>query len=173
MTYYDQNRERFLEELKAWLRIPSISTLPENKGDIRRAAEFARDALTAAGLANAGLIEGEGNPLVYAEWLGAPGKPTLLFYGHYDVQPPDPLDEWKSPPFEPAIRNDNIYARGSADDKGQTYILIKAVDGLLKQHGKLPINVKFLVEGEEEVGGEHIESYVASKPARLKCDPAG
>ncbi len=118
------------------------------------------------------LIEGEGNPLVYAEWLDAPGKPTVLFYGHYDVQPPDPLDEWKSPPFEPDIRNNNIYARGSADDKGQTYILIKAVEGLLKQHGKLPINVKFLIEGEEEVGGEHIEAYVASKPARLKADAA-
>ena len=103
MTYYEQNRGRFLEELKTWLRIPSISTEPEHKGDIRRAAEFARDALTAAGCANAGLIEGEGNPLVYAEWLGAPGKPTLLFYGHYDVQPPDPLEEWKSPPFEPEV----------------------------------------------------------------------
>jgi len=109
---------------------------------------------------------------VYAEWLGAPGKPTLLMYGHYDVQPPDPLDEWKTPPFEPDIRNDNIYARGSADDKGQTMILMKAVDGLLKQHGKLPINVKFLIEGEEEVGGEHIEAYVKSKPARIQADAA-
>ena len=172
MTYYEQNRERFLEELKAWLRIPSISTLPENKGDIQRAAEFARDALTAAGLANAGLIEGEGNPLVYAEWLGAPGKPTLLFYGHYDVQPPDPLDEWKSPPFEPDVRGDNIYARGSSDDKGQTYILIKAVESLLKTKGKLPCNVRFLIEGEEEVSGEHIESYVASKPPNLASDAA-
>jgi len=172
MTYYEQNRERFLEELKTWLRIPSISTLPENKGDIRRAAEFARDALTAAGLAKAGLIEGEGNPLVYAEWLGAPGKPTLLFYGHYDVQPPDPLEEWKSPPFEPDVRGDNIYARGSSDDKGQTYILIKAVESLLKTKGKLPCNVRFLIEGEEEVSGEHIESYVASKPPNLKSDAA-
>ena len=102
---------------------------------------------------------------MYAEWLGAPGKPTPVLYGHYDVQPPDPLDEWKSPPFEPDMRNNNIYARGSADDKGQTYIQIKAVEGLLKQHGKLPVNVKFLIEGEEEVGGEHIESYVESKPA--------
>ncbi len=131
-----------------------------------------RDELSKAGLQQAQLIEGQGNPLVYAEWLDASGKPTLLLYGHYDVQPPDPLDEWKSPPFEPAIRNDNIYARGSADDKGQTYILIKAVEGLLKQHGRLPINVKFLIEGEEEVGGEHIESYVASKPARIKADAA-
>jgi len=172
MNYYQQHHEDYLEGLKTFLRIPSISTLSEHKPDIRRAAEFVRDELTKAGLDQAQLIEGEGNPLVYGEWLGAPGKPTLLLYGHYDVQPPDPLDEWKTPPFEPAIRNDNIYARGSADDKGQTYILIKAVEGLLKQHGKLPINVKFLIEGEEEVGGEHIESYVASKPARIKADAA-
>ena len=163
MNYYEQHHQDYLEGLKTFLRIPSISTLSEHKPDIRRAAEFVRSELEKAGLKQAQLIEGQGNPLVYAEWLGAPGKPTLLLYGHYDVQPPDPLDEWKSPPFEPAIRNDNIYARGSADDKGQTYILIKAVEGLLKQHGKLPINVKFLIEGEEEVGGEHIESYVASQ----------
>ena len=170
MNYYEQHHDAYLEGLKTFLRIPSISTLTEHKPDIRRAAEFVRGELERAGLKEAQLIEGQGNPLVYAEWLGAPGKPTVLFYGHYDVQPPDPLDEWKTPPFEPDIRNNNIYARGSADDKGQTYILIKAVDGLLKQHGKLPINVKFLIEGEEEVGGEHIEAYVASKPARLKCD---
>jgi acetylornithine deacetylase/succinyl-diaminopimelate desuccinylase-like protein len=173
MNYYQDNRERFLEELKTWLRIPSISSLPEHKEDIRRAAEFAREALSNAGVQNAGLIESEGrNPLVYGEWLGAPGKPTLLFYGHYDVQPPDPLDEWKSPPFEPDVRNDNIYGRGTSDDKGQTYILIKAVEGLLKTHGKLPCNVRFLLEGEEEMGGEHIESFVATKPARLKADAA-
>ncbi len=172
MNYYEQNSERFLEGLKQFLRIPSISTLPEHKPDIRLAAEFVAGELRGAGLANAGLIEGEGNPLVYGEWLGAPGKPTLLFYGHYDVQPPDPLDEWKSPPFEPEIRNDNLYARGSADDKGQVYLLIKAVEGFLKSRGKLPVNVKFLIEGEEEVGGEHIEGYVASKPARLKADAA-
>ena len=122
MNYFEANRERYLEELKTWLRIPSVSTLPEHKDDIRRAAEFARAAAD-RGLDKAGLIEGEGNPLVYAEWLGAPGKPTLLFYGHYDVQPPDPLEEWKSPPFTPEVRNGNIYARGSSDDKGQTYIL--------------------------------------------------
>jgi len=172
MTYTQEHQSEFVEGLKAFLRIPSISTLSEHKPDIRRAAEFAKSELERAGLTNAALIEGEGNPLVYAEWLGAPGKPTILFYGHYDVQPPDPLDEWKSPPFEPAIRNDNIYARGSADDKGQTFILMKAVEGLLKQNGKLPINVKFLIEGEEEVGGEHIEAYVKSKPARIKADAA-
>jgi acetylornithine deacetylase/succinyl-diaminopimelate desuccinylase-like protein len=172
MNYFQQHHPDYLEGLKTFLRIPSISTLSEHKPDIQKAAEFVRDELKKAGLDQAQLIEGQGNPLVYAEWLGAPGKPTLLFYGHYDVQPPDPLDEWTSPPFEPAVRNDNIYARGSADDKGQTYILVKAVEGLLKQHGKLPINVKFLVEGEEEVGGEHIEAYVGSKPARLKADAA-
>jgi acetylornithine deacetylase/succinyl-diaminopimelate desuccinylase-like protein len=172
MNYYEQHHQDYLEGLKTFLRIPSISTLSEHKPDIQKAAEFVKSELAKAGLQQAQLIEGAGNPLVYAEWLGAPGKPTILFYGHYDVQPPDPLDEWRSPPFEPAIRNDNIYARGSADDKGQTYILIKAVEGLLKQHGRLPVNVKFLIEGEEEVGGEHIESYVASKPVRIKADAA-
>jgi len=172
MSYYEQNRAAFLETLKALLRIPSISTLPEHKPDIRRAAEFLVEQLRDAGLGSAGLIEGPGNPLVYAEWLGAPGKPTLLLYGHYDVQPVDPLEEWKSPPFEPDIRNDNIYARGACDDKGQTLILVKAVEGLLKTNGALPVNVKFLIEGEEEAGGEHITHYVKQKPPRLASDAA-
>src|ERR1035438_1139436 len=171
MNYYQENHAAFLEGLKTWLRIPSISTLSEHKPDIRRAAEFALNELRAAGLTGE-LIEGEGNPLVFAEWTGAPGKPTLLMYGHYDVQPPDPLDEWKSPPFEPEVRGQDIFARGSSDDKGQTYILIKAVEGLLKTRGKLPVNVKFLIEGEEETGGEHIESYVGQQPARIACDAA-
>src|SRR5690242_4747791 len=172
ITYYEQHRGEFLEGLKTFLRIPSISTLPEHKSDVRRAAEFARDELKSAGMTQARLIEGDGNPLVYAEWLGAPGKPTLLFYGHYDVQPPDPLDEWTSPPFEPDVRGDNIYARGSCDDKGQVYIQIKAVEGLLKTTGRLPVNVKFLLEGEEETGGEHIEAYVKTRPPELKADAA-
>jgi len=171
MNYYQENQAAFLDGLKTFLRIPSISTLSEHKPDIRRAAEFVLNELTAAGLTGE-MIEGEGNPLVYAEWTGAPGKPTLLMYGHYDVQPPDPLDEWKSPPFEPEVRGNDIFARGSSDDKGQTYILVKAVEGLLKTRGKLPVNVKFLIEGEEETGGEHIESYVGSRPARLKSDAA-
>jgi acetylornithine deacetylase/succinyl-diaminopimelate desuccinylase-like protein len=171
MNYYQEHQAAFLDGLKTFLRIPSISTLTEHKPDIRRAAEFVLNELTAAGLTGE-MIEGEGNPLVYAEWTGAPGKPTLLMYGHYDVQPPDPLDEWKSPPFEPEVRGKDIFARGSSDDKGQTYILVKAVEGLLKTRGKLPVNVKFLIEGEEETGGEHIESYVGSKPARLKSDAA-
>ncbi|HLK47777.1 MAG TPA: dipeptidase [Bryobacteraceae bacterium] len=172
MNYYQQHQSQFVEGLSTFLRIPSISTLSEHKPDIQRAAEFVRDELRAAGMTSAELIQGQGNPLVYAEWTGAPGKPTILFYGHYDVQPPDPLDEWKSPPFEPQIRGNDIFARGSADDKGQVYIQIKAVEGLLKTTGKLPVNVKFLIEGEEECGGEHIEAYVKSKPPRLKSDAA-
>jgi acetylornithine deacetylase/succinyl-diaminopimelate desuccinylase-like protein len=171
MTYYQEHQSEFLEGLKTFLRIPSISTLSEHKSDIRRAAEFARGELERAGL-KAELIEGDGNPLVYAEWLKAPGKPTILFYGHYDVQPPDPLDEWKSPPFEPEVRGDNIYARGSADDKGQVYIQIKAVESLIKSTGRLPVNVKFLLEGEEETGGEHIEAYVKTRPPKLQADAA-
>ena len=166
------DRPALLEGLKNFLRIPSISALSENKPDIRRAAGFVRDELTAAGL-TAKLIESadpNANPLVYAEWLHAPGKPTILFYGHYDVQPPDPLDEWKSPPFEPEVRGDNLFARGAADDKGQVYLQIKAVDALLKRDGKLPVNVKFLIEGEEETGGEHIEAYVKSRPALIAAD---
>src|SRR6202158_6079671 len=172
MNYYQQHQSEFVEGLRAFLRIPSVSTLPEHKFDIRRAAEFVRNELRAAGMTSAELIEGTGNPLVYAEWLGAPGKPTILFYGHYDVQPPDPLGEWKSPPFEAEVRGQDIFARGSSDDKGQTYIQIKAVEGLLKTTGKLRVNVKFLIEGEEETGGEHIEEYVKSKPPRLKADAA-
>ncbi len=172
MNYYQEHQSEFLESLKAFLRIPSISALSENKPDIRRAAEFAKSELLAAGMTSAELIEGGGNPLVYAEWLKAPGKPTVLFYGHYDVQPPDPLEEWKSPPFEPEVRGDDIFARGACDDKGQVMIQVKAVQGLLKTTGKLPVNVKFLLEGEEETGGTHIEAYVKTKPPRLKADAA-
>jgi len=171
MNYFQQHHAEYVDGLKAFLRIPSISALSEHKPDIQRAAQFALDQLRGAGLSGE-LIEGDGNPLVYAEWLGAPGKPTLLFYGHYDVQPPDPLDEWKSPPFEPEIRGNDIFARGACDDKGQVFIQIKAVEGLMKRDGKLPVNVKFLLEGEEETGGEHIERYVTTKPPRLKADAA-
>jgi len=172
--YYQANRDQFLEGLKNLLRIPSISALPEHKPDVRRAVEFVANELRGMGMRSVEIIEGKENqnPLVYAEWLEAPGKPTLLLYGHYDVQPPDPLDEWKSPPFEPTIRDQNIYARGASDDKGQIYLLLKAVEGFLKAEGKLPVNVKFLIEGEEETGGEHIEEYVAAHPDRLKADAA-
>jgi acetylornithine deacetylase/succinyl-diaminopimelate desuccinylase-like protein len=166
-------QERYLEQLTSFLRIPSISTDPAHKEDVAMAAEFVADQLRQAGLQQVGLIEKEGrNPLVYGEWLGAPGKSTLLMYGHYDVQPPDPLDEWKSPPFDPEVRGDNIYARGAADDKGLTLILIKAVELSMQRDGRLPVNVRFLIEGEEEVGGKHIEEFVQSEDPRLQADAA-
>ena len=166
------DRQALLDGLQAFLRIPSISTLPEHQPDIRRAAEFVAAELRAAGLEEVRLIEGGGNPLVSAEWLHAPGKPTLLLYGHYDVQPPDPLDEWRSPPFEPTIVGDDIFARGASDDKGQTYILIQAVASLLRDAGALPVNIRFLIEGEEEVGGEHIESYLKAQGRNIGADAA-
>jgi acetylornithine deacetylase/succinyl-diaminopimelate desuccinylase-like protein len=161
-----------MNDLMEFLRIPSISALPEHSGDVRHAAEFVRDWLKRAGFRNSRLIEGEGNPLVYAEWLDAPGKPTLLLYGHYDVQPPDPLDEWKSPPFDPVVRDGNLYARGAADDKGQLFILMEAAGRLLGERGRLPVNVRFLIEGEEESGGEHIEQYVREHFAEIPADAA-
>ncbi|HEV2349105.1 MAG TPA: dipeptidase [Terriglobia bacterium] len=172
--FYKANHDRFLNGLTSFLKIPSISTLLEHKTDIRRAAEFVASEFRDMGLHGVEIIDGTPgqNPLVYAEWLGAQGKPTLLIYGHYDVQPADPLDEWLSPPFEPAIRNQNIYARGAVDDKGQTYLLMKAVEGYMKAEGKLPVNVKFLIEGEEEMGGEHIEAYVPKHADKLKADGA-
>ena len=166
-------RQSVLDGLFDFLRIPSVSTDPERKSDVLRAAQFAADALRRAGMEEVRLIEKEGrHPLVSAEWLHAPGKPTLLFYGHYDVQPAEPLHEWLSPPFEPTVRNENVYARGAVDDKGQVWIQIQALTQLMAERGRLPINVRVLLEGEEEVGGEFIEEYVASKPAHLKADAA-
>ncbi len=172
-----QHQSRFLEELKALLRIPSVSTDPAHKADVRQAAEVLAAELRRIGLENVRLIETEtpahpgGHPLVYADHLHAPGKPTALLYGHYDVQPPDPLDEWLSPPFEPTERNGNLYARGAVDDKGQMYMHVKALESLLVAYqGKLPLNVRVILEGEEEVGGEGIATYVASKPADLAAD---
>ncbi len=170
LDFARQNRSRFLEELKAFLRIPSISTLPEQKDDCRSAAEMLARELSRIGLNNAALIETEGHPLVYADWLHAEGKPTALIYGHYDVQPPDPLDEWLTPPFEPTERDGNIYARGAVDDKGQVWAQVKALEAHLAATGSLPINVRVLLEGEEEVGGEGIERFVASRPPQLKAD---
>jgi acetylornithine deacetylase/succinyl-diaminopimelate desuccinylase-like protein len=171
-TYVEANRSRFLEELFAFLRIPSISTLPEHRGDVAQAAGYAAEALRVAGLENVEVIPTGGHPLVYADWLHAPGKPTVLCYGHYDVQPPDPIEEWISPPFEPTIRDRNIYARGSADDKGQMYMHVKAVEALRVVHGSLPVNVKFLIEGEEEVGGPSIARYVPANTQKLQADVA-
>ena len=170
--FVEQNKSRLLDELKTFLRIPSVSTLPEHVPDVRRAAEFVADSMKTAGLENIEIIPTAKHPLVYGDWLHAPGKPTVLCYGHYDVQPPDPLDEWISPPFEPVVRDGNLYARGSADDKGQMYMHIKAVEALLSTTGTLPVNLKFLIEGEEEVGGESVAKFVAENPAKLKADVA-
>jgi len=183
------NQPRFIDELKNLLRIPSISTLDEHKSDVQKAAEFVASELRRIGMNNVEIIPTKGHPLLYADWLHAPGKPTVLMYAHYDVQPPDPLDEWKSPPFLdqnayavedesvkknwtlPGERNDNIYCRGAVDDKGQLWMEVKALESLFQAHdGKLPINVKVIFEGEEEVGGESIAEYVRKQKARLKAD---
>src|SRR6266704_1313798 len=166
-----QNQQRFLSELKDLLRIPSISTAPEHKSDVRRAAEYVASELRRIGMENVEVIATKGHPLIYADWLQAAGKPTVLCYAHYDVQPAEPLDEWKSPPFEPTERNNNIYARGAVDDKGQLWMEVKALEALMQAGGgKLPINVKVLFEGEEEVGGEAIAEYLRKQKARLKSD---
>ena len=171
-AFVKQNQERLLAELKDFVRIPSISTLPEHRPDIDRAAQFVAGALRKVGMENVELIPTAKHPLVYGEWLHAPGEPTVLCYGHYDVQPADPLELWTSPPFEPTERNGNLYARGTADDKGQMYSHIKAVEALRAVARALPLNLKFLVEGEEEVGGASIAKYVAENPARLRADVA-
>jgi acetylornithine deacetylase/succinyl-diaminopimelate desuccinylase-like protein len=171
VEYARQNQPRFLSELKDLLRIPSVSTLPQHKTDIERAADFLAAQMRSIGLEHVEVIKTAGHPLVYADWLHATGKPTALCYGHYDVQPPDPLNEWTTPPFEPTERNQNLYARGAVDDKGQMFMHLKALESLMKSGaGRLPINVRLLLEGEEEVGGESIAKYVGENPVKLKAD---
>src|SRR5882762_161449 len=166
-----ENQARFLGELKNLLRIPSVSTLESHKGDVKRAAEFVSGDLRSICMENVEIIPTKGHPLIYADWLHAAGKPTVLCYAHYDVQPAEPLNEWISPPFEPTERNNNIYARGAVDDKGQLWMEIKAIEALMKGHGgKLPLNVKLIIEGEEEVGGESIAAYVRKEKAKLQAD---
>ncbi|GAB3029366.1 dipeptidase [Spirosoma pulveris] len=168
-TYLETNKQRFLDELLELLRIPSVSADSNFKGDVRRAAEFVKDKLEAAGLDNARLFETPGHPIVYAEKLVDPAKPTVLVYGHYDVQPADPYELWHTPPFEPTIRNERIYARGACDDKGQFYMHIKAIEAMVATDG-LPCNVKVMIEGEEEVGSDHLGIFVAEHKEMLKAD---
>ncbi len=170
IDFVNVNRDRYVDELKEYLAIPSISALPAHAGDVRRCAEWTRDALQRIGLQDARLIETPGNPVVYAEWLGAAGAPTILYYGHYDVQPVDPVDQWTSPPFEATVRDGEIYARGSADDKGQVFMHFKAVEAHLRQNHGLPVNMKFLIEGEEEVGSAHLDQFVRDHKDLLKAD---
>ena len=184
VSYAREHGPQFVEELKELLRIPSISTAPEHAADVRRAAEFVASGLRQAGLENVQLIETSteangsrpartGHPLVYGDWLKAgSAKPTVLLYGHYDVQPAEPLDEWKSPPFEPEERDGNLYARGAVDDKGQMWMHVKALESLIKADGSLPVNVRVIVEGEEEVGGEGIAAFVRQHGDQLKADCA-
>jgi acetylornithine deacetylase/succinyl-diaminopimelate desuccinylase-like protein len=166
-----QNRDRALDELKAWLRIPSVSAKSEHRADTARAADWLAERMRAAGLTTVEVIPTAGHPVVLGEWRGAAeGSPTLLVYGHYDVQPPEPLDEWKSAPFEPEVRDGNLYARGSVDDKGQVYLHLKAVEALLATSGSLPANVVFVVEGEEEIGSPNLAAFLKENAERLACD---
>jgi acetylornithine deacetylase/succinyl-diaminopimelate desuccinylase-like protein len=168
-SFVAARRDRMLEELKALLRIPSISTDPAHDADCRRAAEWVGNHLRALGCATVEYLASESHPVVWAEGPAAPGKPTVLVYGHYDVQPPDPLDEWTSPPFEPTVRDGNIYARGATDDKGQTFAIIKALEAVLAQ-GAAPVNVRFLIEGQEESGSKVLFGLLGREPERVRAD---
>jgi acetylornithine deacetylase/succinyl-diaminopimelate desuccinylase-like protein len=170
LSYIAANRARFLEELKDFLRIPSISNNPANKKDVQNCADYLQKQLKQIGMKNVQTFPTEGHPIVYGEWLEAPGQPTVLFYGHYDVQPVDPIDLWISGPFDPTVRDGEIYARGSADDKGQVLMNLKAVEAHLSAGGRLPVNVKFLVEGEEEVGSLNLDHFIAQHQELLQAD---
>ena len=170
IDFINVNRDRYVDELKTLLAIPSVSALPEHKADVRRCAEWCGDEMRRIGLQNVRLFETPGNPIVYGDWLGASGAPTILFYGHYDVQPVDPLNLWESPPFEATVRDGEIYARGAADDKGQVFMHFKAVEAYLKQNGRLPVNIKIILEGEEEVGSENLDDFIRAHKGELQAD---
>ena len=168
--YIDSKRDENLAELKEFLRIPSVSTKSENKPDVEKAAQWVAAKLRSAGLENIEIVPTKMHPLVYGESLRAPGKPTVLFYGHYDVQPAEPLELWTTPAFEPTERNGNLFGRGTADDKGQVHIHLKALEALLKTSGALPLNIKVMIEGEEEVGSVNLWDFVQKNRDRLKAD---
>jgi acetylornithine deacetylase/succinyl-diaminopimelate desuccinylase-like protein len=170
IDFINVNRERYLDELKAFLAIPSISALPQHAGDVKACADWCAGEMRRIGMENVKLVETPGNPVVYGDWLHAPGAPTILFYGHYDVQPVDPLELWASPPFEATIRDGEIYARGSADDKGQVFMHFKAIEAHVKQNGKLPVNMKIILEGEEEVGSVNLDNFIRDHKSELVAD---
>ena len=170
IDYINVQRDRYVDELKTYLAIPSVSALPQHADDVRRCADWTAEELGRIGLQNVRLIETPGFPVVYGDWLGAEGAPTILFYGHYDVQPVDPLDKWTSPPFEAAVRDGEIYARGAADDKGQVFMHFKAIEAHLKQAGSLPCNIRVIIEGEEEVGSDHLDDFIREHKADLASD---
>lgn len=169
-TYLQNERSRQLNELMDFLRIPSISSSTEHKPDMQRAAEWLAQSLRQAGIENVQILPTAGHPVVYGDWLHAPGKPTALIYGHYDVQPVDPLDAWETPPFEPSIRDGKLYARGATDDKGQLYLHVKTVEAYLRTHGSLPVNVKFCIEGEEEIASPSLPAFLEAQAERLQAD---
>lgn len=170
LEYLESNKEKQLDELFELLKIPSISAQSEHDKDTRAAAEWLRAHFEAIGMENAQVLETAGHPVVYADWLHAEDRPTILIYGHYDVQSPDPLDEWESKPFEPELRNGNIYGRGTADDKGQLMTHLKSIEALMAVNEKLPVNVKFLIEGEEEVGGPSLDAFIEENQELLNAD---
>lgn len=171
LDYIDKNKHRYEDELKEFLRIPSISTEPEHTADVRHCAEFVRTELEGIGLENVGIYETRGHPVIYGERLdGGAGAPTVLYYGHYDVQPVDPIELWTNPPFEPTIKGENIYARGSVDDKGQVWMQFKAIEAHLRTSNKLPVNVKVMIEGEEEIGSPNLEQFLHDHKELLACD---
>jgi acetylornithine deacetylase/succinyl-diaminopimelate desuccinylase-like protein len=164
------NRDRYIEELGTYLAIPSVSALPEHARDVRRCAEWTAGEMGRIGLEHVRLIETAGNPVVYGDWLGAEGAPTILFYGHYDVQPVDPVELWTTPPFEATVRNGEIYARGAADDKGQVFMHLKAIEAYLQNGGRLPCNMKIVLEGEEEIGSVNLDAFVREHQVELAAD---
>jgi acetylornithine deacetylase/succinyl-diaminopimelate desuccinylase-like protein len=170
LSFIDANKERYLRELTDLLAIPSVSTSKENVTDIQRCAQWVADHMRSIGLQNVQIMPTAGHPVVYSDWLGAPGKPTVLLYGHYDVQPAEPLELWTSPPFQATVRNGRIYARGAADDKGQVFVHLKSIEAFLKNGGTLPVNLKLLIEGEEEIGSENLEVFVRDHKEMLKGD---
>src|SRR6187431_3176976 len=170
IDFIHTSRDRYISELTQYLAIPSISALPQHADDVKRCANWCADEMRRIGMENVKLVDTPGNPVVYGDWLGAPEAPTILFYGHYDVQPVDPLELWESPPFEATIRDGEIYARGSADDKGQVFMHFKAVEAHMKQNGRLPLNIKFILEGEEEVGSAHLDDFIRQNKAMLAAD---
>ncbi len=170
LKFIDENRARYVTELAEWVKIPAISSDPAHAQDMRKNAEHLMHSARALGAGKAELWETKGHPAVFAEWMGAPGKPTLLIYGHHDVQPVDPLNEWISPPFEPAIRDGRMWGRGVVDDKGQVYIHVKAIESFLRTRKNLPINIKLIVEGEEEIGSVNLDELMREKQKELTAD---
>ncbi|KGP92637.1 peptidase M20 [Pontibacillus chungwhensis BH030062] len=165
-----KHNEQYINELNEFLEIPSISSMPEHKEDVKKAAEWLKGSLQKAGIENLEVIETEGHPIVYGDWLHAEGKPTVLIYGHYDVQPASPEELWETPAFEPTIRDDKLYARGATDDKGQLFIHVKAVEKLMQENGELPVNVKFCIEGEEEMASPNLPPFIEGNQEKLAAD---